>query len=148
MMLSELVLRVRHAVYKSFADGHVPLSANLADKLHIPFDDVRLALARLDEAHALVLDPHSKEVAMALPFSASPTPHRVVSSDRSWYANCAWDAFAIPALMNCDARVESTCPDCDAPIVYRIEHGRLLDPHGVVHFAVPAAHWWDDIRFT
>ena len=147
-MLTELVLRVRHGIYRSFAQGHVPLSPNLADKLHMPLDEIQLAYARLDEAHAIVLDPHSKEVSMALPFSAAPTPHRVVSADRSWYANCAWDAFAIPELMQCDARVESSCADCEAPIVYRIEQGRLLDPHGVVHFAVPAAKWWDDIRFT
>ena len=147
-MLSESVLRVRHTVYQSFAGGRVPLSADVADTLHIPLDEVRLAYARLHDAHALVLDPHSREVRMALPFSAVPTPHRVIGGQRSWFANCAWDAFAIPALVNCDARCESTCPDCDAPIVYRIEAGRLLDPHGVVHFAVPAARWWDDIAFT
>ena len=147
-MLSELVLRVRHGIYRSFAEGRIPLSANLADKLHIPLDEVQLAYARLHEAHAIVLDPHSKEVRMALPFSAVPTPHRVIGGDRSWFANCAWDAFAIPLLINGDARVETTCADCEAPIVYRIEQGRLLDPHGVVHFAVPAAKWWDDIAFT
>src|SRR5687767_13188147 len=147
-MHSEPVLRVRHAVYRSFAEGHIPLAATLAETLHLPLDEIQLAYARLHEAHALVLDPHAKEVRMALPFSAVPTPHRVIGADRSWFANCAWDAFAIPALLNCDARCESTCPDCDAPIVYRIEAGRLLDPHGVVHFAVPAAKWWDDIGFT
>jgi hypothetical protein len=147
-MFSDVVPRVRHAVYRSFAEGHVPLSAHLADTLHMPIEEVHAAYDRLEEAHALVLDPHSKEVSMALPFAAAPTPHRVTSGDRSWFANCAWDAFAIPALMKCDARCESTCPDCDAPIVYRIEQGRLLGPRGVVHFVVPAARWWDDIRFT
>jgi len=147
-MLSELVLRVRYGIYRSFAEGHIPLSASLADQLHIPLDEVQLAYSRLHEAHAIVLDPHSREVRMALPFSAVPTPHKVIGGDRSWFANCAWDAFAIPALIHCDARVESSCADCEAPIVYRIERDRLLDPHGVVHFAVPAAKWWDDIAFT
>ncbi len=50
--------------------------------------------------------------------------------------------------MKCDAQCDSSCADCEAPIVYRIEHGRLLNPRGVVHFAVPAAKWWDDIVFT
>ncbi len=88
-MLSELVLRVRHAVYQSFGEGHIPLSSTIADKLALPLDEVRLAYQRLHETHALVLDPHSKEVRMALPFSAVPTPHRVTSGDRSWFANCA-----------------------------------------------------------
>jgi hypothetical protein len=147
-MLSELVLRVRHAVYRTFAEGGTPLSAAIADRLHLPADDVRLALTRLHEVHAIVIDPHSKEVRMALPFSAVPTPHVVTSGERTWHANCAWDALAIPSVMKCDARVDSTCGDCEAPIVYRIENGALLDAHGVAHFAVPAAHWWDDIGYT
>jgi hypothetical protein len=85
---------------------------------------------------------------MALPFSAVVTPHRVICGDRSWFANCAWDAFAIPPLMGCDARVESACADCDMPMAYHIEGDDLRDAHGVVHFAVPAARWWDDIGFT
>lgn len=147
-MLPELALRVRHAIYRSFAEGGVPLSATIADTLNLPVDEVALAYATLEEAHAIVLDLHSQEVAMALPFSAAPTPHRVVSGNRSWFANCAWDAFAIPALLRCDARCESSCADCDARLFYRIEQRRLHDPRGVVHFAVPAVKWWDDIRFT
>jgi hypothetical protein len=147
-MLSELVLRVRHAIYRTFAEGGIPLSATIADKFNIPHDDIRLAYTRLQEAHAIVLDPHSREVRMALPFSAVPTPHLVSSGQRSWYANCAWDALAIPSLMKCDARIESACADCAAPIVYRIEKGHLLESLGVVHFAVPAARWWDDIGYT
>jgi hypothetical protein len=148
VILSELSLRVRHAVYQTFADGGIPLSAAIANRLAIPFGEVRAAYARLHEAHALVLDPQSGEVRMALPFSAVPTSHRVISGDRTWFANCAWDAFGIPALMNCDARCESVCADCDLPIVYRVEQGTLLDSHGVVHFAVRASQWWDDIGFT
>lgn len=147
-MLSELVLRVRHAVYRTLAEGGIPLAASLGTQLHLPLEDVRGAYERLHEAHALVLDPHSREVWMALPFSAAPTPFCVDGGGRSWFANCAWDMFGIPALLHCDARAETTCQDCDAPIVYRIEGGRLLDAHGVVHFAVPAHRWWEDIGFT
>jgi hypothetical protein len=147
-MLSELVLRVRHAIYRTFAEGGIPLSATIADRFNLPADEIRLAYTRLNEVHAIVLDPHSKEVRMALPFSAVPTPHLVTSGERSWYANCAWDALAIPSLMKCDARIDTACGDCDAPMVYRVEQGRLLGTLGVAHFAVPAARWWDDIGYT
>ena len=30
----------------------------------------------------------------------------------------------------------------------RVEAGELIDGDGLAHFAVPAAHWWDDIGFT
>jgi hypothetical protein len=147
-MLSELERRVRHAVYQTFAEGGIPLSRTLAHSLKVSRPAILRAYDRLDDAHALVLDRRSYEVCMALPFSAVPTPHRVISGERAWFANCAWDAFGIPALMNCDARCESICPDCDAPLVYRVEQGQLADPHGVAHFAVRAVNWWDDIRFT
>ena len=147
-MLSELVLRVRQAIYRTFAEGGVPRSAALSAQLKIPLEDIKLAYQRLDEAHAIVLDQRTQEVWMALPFSAVPTPHRVTSGERAWYANCAWDAFGIPALIRGEARIESACGDCDAPIVYRVERGRLLDAHGVAHFVVPAARWWDDIGYT
>jgi hypothetical protein len=29
-----------------------------------------------------------------------------------------------------------------------VASGELADSEGAIHFAVPAAHWWDDIVFT
>jgi hypothetical protein len=85
---------------------------------------------------------------MALPFSSVPTPFKVEGGARSWFANCAWDAFGLPILVGVDAVITTTCQDCDAPIVYRVEGGQLAPSHGVVHFAVAAANWWDNIGFT
>lgn len=147
-MLSELDLRVRHAIYRSFAEGGIPFSATVADRLQLPPDEVRRAYARLHDQRAIVLDPQSQEVRMALPFSAVPTPHCVTSGDRSWFANCAWDALAIPSLVEADARIVSSCGDCEAPMIYRVQGGSLRDAGGVIHFAVPAARWWDDIAYT
>ncbi len=147
-MLSEPVLRVRQAIYQTFVEGGVPRSASLSAQLNLPLEDIKLAYQQLDEAHAIVLDQRTQEVWMALPFSAVPTPHRVTSGKRGWYATCAWDAFGIPALIKGEARIESACGDCDAPIEYRVDRGRLLDVHGVAHFAVPAARWWDNIGYT
>ncbi len=148
-MLPELVLRVRHAIYRTFAEGGLPLSAVIAGTLNLPLDEVRLAYRRLHDAHAVVLDPHTHEVWMARPFSAVPTPHKVTSGNRAWFANCAWDLFGIPPLLELPgARADSRCGDCDTPIVYRVDGGRLLDAHGVAHFALPAARWWDDIGYT
>jgi len=147
-MLPELVLRVRHAIYRTFAEGGVPRAAALSAQLNIPIDEIKASYQQLHEARAIVIDHRTKEVWMALPFSAVPTPHRVTSGDRSWYANCAWDAFGIPSVIKGEARIESACGDCDAPIVYRAERGRIVDTHGVAHFVVPAARWWDNIGYT
>jgi Alkylmercury lyase len=147
-MRPELVVRVRHAIYRTFAEGGVPRSAALSAQLKTPIDEIKASYQRLHEARAIVIDDRTKEVWMALPFSAVPTPHRVTSGERSWYANCAWDAFGIPTLIKGEARIESACGDCDAPIVYRAERGRIVDTHGVAHFVVPAARWWDNIGYT
>lgn len=147
-MLSELDRRIRYSIYTTFAEGGIPLSTALAAKLHVPQAQVREALERLHAARAIVIDPHSKEVWMAPPFSAKATAFRVLEQTRTWWAPCAWDAFGIANLMDCDAALSTTCPDCSGPIVHRVERKQLVDAHGVVHFLVPAAKWWDNIGFT
>lgn len=147
-MLSEIDYRVRLAVYTTFAEGGIPLSATLSAKLHVPLPQIHESYERLHAAHALVIDPHSREVKMALPFSAAITPFRVLADERTWHACCAWDAFGIPNLVGCDAVLTTNCPDCEGPIVHRVEQRRLVDAHGVAHFLVPAAKWWDHIGFT
>jgi hypothetical protein len=147
-MLSEIDFRVRLAIYTTLAEGGIPLSAALASKLHVPRPQIYESYERLHTARAIVLDPHTREVRMALPFSAVPTPFRVFAQGRTWFANCAWDSFGIPSLVGCDAVLTTSCPDCEAPIVHRVEQRRLADAHGVVHFAVPAAKWWDNIGYT
>ena len=106
-------------------------------------------MERLHAAHAIVLDPRTRETWMALPFSSVPTPFAIDGGGRSWFANCAWDAFGIPVLVGVDAVIETTCPDCDAPIVYRVEQRT----HSSTRTAwctsrCRAAEWWDNIGFT
>jgi hypothetical protein len=33
-------------------------------------------------------------------------------------------------------------------MVLEVERGHLVNPIGIVHFSVPARHWWDDIIHT
>jgi hypothetical protein len=98
--------------------------------------------------HALVLDPGTGEIHMAAPFSAVPTPYLVEAAGRSWYGNCAWDAFGICAALHVDGRVETSCLDCGEPITIEVRAERPSDETLLFHCLVPAAHWWDDIVFT
>ena len=102
----------------------------------------------LHEAHALVLDADAAAIRMANPFSAIPTPYRVLAQERWWYANCAWDAFGICAALGLDGRVESGCPDCGEPYSVEVRDGRIDRPELLFHVLVPAGRWWDDIVFT
>ena len=109
---------------------------------------VRAGWRRLHEAHALVLDPETGGIRMANPFSGVPTPHRVHAAGRSWYANCAWDAFGICTALASDGRIETSCPDCGEPLAVEVRGGRPDDESLVFHCLVPAGRWWDDIVFT
>ena len=141
-------LALRNATYTLFVrKGRAPTAEDVARETKRPEDEVRAAWQRLHDEHALVLDADG-EIRMANPFSAVSTPHRVVAAGRSWFANCAWDAFGILAALGVGGRIETTCPDCDAPLVVEVRDGRPDDGTLVFHSLVDAAHWWDDIVFT
>jgi hypothetical protein len=147
-MLTETDYRVRFAIYQSFADGVKPTSAILAPKVRLPQKDVYESFTRLKTEKVVVLDPHTKEIEVAMPFSVSPTPFRVLAGEHTYFACSAWDAFGIANMIGGDAVLATTCPDCDGPIVHRVEQKQLVDAHGVAHFAVPASQWWANITYT
>jgi Alkylmercury lyase len=144
-------LRVRNLTYRLFVDlGRAPTAAEVAEAAEAAGPagaDVAAAWRRLHDAHALVLDGGG-ELLMANPFSAVPTAYVVEAAGRSWFANCAWDAFGVCAALHADGRVDTTCQDCGEPIAVDVVAGRAGDPSLVFHCLVPAAHWWDDIVHT
>ena len=148
--MDELDLRIRNHLYASFVrDGTGASVAGAAEALQLPAVVVADAFRRLHEAHALVLEPDSIEIRMLNPFSAVATPHRVVADGRRWFANCAWDALGIPAALQTDGAIESSCPDCGERVELEVRDGELVrGAELLVHFVVPARHWWDDIAFT
>ncbi len=138
---------LRFQIYRTFAaEGRAPTPAELAAWSGSD-TAAHAALRRLHQAHAIVLDD-AGEIRMALPFSAVPTQHRVVSGDRSWWANCAWDSLAIPAALGIDATIEATWLDTGEPVELAVVAGELNHTDGFVHFAIAARHWWDDIGET
>ena len=141
---------VRWRIYAGLRDtSAVPASPAIAEALGIGIGDVELSLRRLHEAHALVLYEGTTEVRMALPFAARATPFSVHVGDRRWWANCAWDAYAIPAALGVDdAIIDTDCPDCGEVIRLEVRAGQARAADAIVHFLVPASRWWDDIVFT
>ncbi len=122
--------------------------AESAERLGMTAGEVAAARRRLAGLHALALRPGTDEVWMAHPFSGVPTGYRVVSGERSWWANCGWDAVAIPPLVGADAVIEAACPDCGHAFDLRVRDGELAGDDGVVQFCVPPSRFWDDIGFT
>jgi hypothetical protein len=141
---------IRLEVYRTIvADGDPPAAEDLAAELRVTPPEVEASLRRLADAHALVLQPGTSAIWMAAPFSAVPTPFDVSVGDRHYYANCIWDALGIPSCLHADARIDSSCPDCAEPLQLEVHDGGLQEPaDGVLHFAIPAARWWEDIGAT
>jgi hypothetical protein len=115
-------LELRRALLTAFAKGD-PL----------PAADYRSLAAQ----HVVALDERG-DVLMAHPFANHTDGARVDSHGRTWWGNCAWDAFGIVAALELE----------DATITAQ---GITLGPQdddAVFHVLVPAGHWWDDIAFT
>ncbi len=140
---------VRLYVYDHFTrTGQAPTIAEIAQTFSSPLPDIQAAFQRLVERKALVLQKESGEILMAEPFSAVPTPFRVETEEQSWWGNCIWDALGIPAMLNTDATIITSCGDCGEKMVLTIKYGFLRQGEGVVHYLVPARDWWRDVIFT
>ena len=139
---------VQQHVYRFTADhGRPPASGEVASSLGLDQKEVLEAFRRINQRRLLVL-AKTGEITMAPPFSAVPTPFRVLAGEREYFANCVWDSFGIAAALHSDAVIDASCACCGEPIALRIVNHRPLPEPAVAHFAVPAAHWWDDITYT
>jgi hypothetical protein len=139
---------LRQSIYRHFIRaGRAPSVAEMAAALSSPKRKVNAALERLAQTHAFVLQ-ETGELWRAAPFSAVPTAFPVCSGKRAWYGNCIWDALGIPAMLQQSARIDASCGCCNYEMTLLVEEGRLLGPKGIIHIAVPARHWYDDIVFT
>ena len=142
-------LELRNLTYGLFVElGRAPTVAEVADRARATVDDVRAGWGRLHEQHAIVLDADGERLRMANPFSAVQTSFCVEADGRTWYANCAWDAFGICAALHVDGRFETRCPDCGEPLDVDVRGGRPSDESLLFHCLVPAGRWWADIVFT
>jgi hypothetical protein len=134
-------IELRNRIYAWFAEhGEAPLPEEV--------DADEAALRRLHDAHALVLEPGGTEIRMLNPFSAVPTAYRVETDGRSWFGNCVWDAFGIPAALGVDGRISTMCPDCGEALEVEVVDRRPRPADLVAHILLPARRWWEDIVFT
>ena len=135
-------------VLRWFADnGRSPT----LDELRVVAGDpheAKAALRRLEADHVVVLDDAGASVRMALPFSGVPTDFIVRRGERSWFANCAWDALAIPTALHAEATIHSHWADTGDELVLEVSGDGVAPSAGYIGFVVPARHWWDDVVFT
>src|SRR3972149_1313882 len=91
---------------------------------------------------------HPSRIRMAPPFSGVPTAFPVETRGKRYYANCAWDALGIPAALHEDAVIPAADAFTGERLTLEVKAGRAVPQECVIHFAVPAARWWEDIIYT
>ncbi len=147
--LSPFDWEVRQYVYEYFVENERPPQvAEAAAAFQVTSEQVQKTCLRLHEGHALTLDTGTFQIRMANPLSAVPTRYRVHANERSYWANCGWDAFGIAAMLASDARIEATCADCDEYIEITVAGDRVTGDAEIVHFLLPFRQWYDDLIHT
>lgn len=150
-VVTEQDWQVRLHVYRFFVEhGRPPSTAEAAPAFDMSEEEMRAAYQHLHDGHALFLEPGTRDIRMANPLSAIPTPYRVRVNGRTLHANCAWDSLGIPAMLHADAEIDSvyTTAGGNEPARYAILDGELTGDDGLVHFPLPFRHWYDDLIHT
>jgi hypothetical protein len=133
--------KVRALIYALFVEGAREIDASaLAAREGWARSEVGTSLERLASEHRIAVGEEGA-VSMAHPFSGVATSYTARIGERTWFANCAWDALAILAMLG-DG--EATGRDA---ITWKVTDGRV-EPDGLIHLLVPAREFWDDIGFT
>ena len=141
---------VKLKIYSTIAEqARVPGAVGVAQALDAPIEEVLAAFERLHQQRLLVPEPGDQlRIRMAPPFSGVETPFPVRVGDKKYFANCIWDALGIPAALHADAVVESSDGFNGEPLYLEVRNGKPVSQDCVIHFAVPAARWWQDIIYT
>ena len=149
-MSDEIDIRVKLAIYGAIADtGLAPTSIEVAKLTDLAEAEVLAAFTRLHAKRLLVPEPGDpSRIRMAPPFSGIPTSFPVEANGNRYYANCVWDAFGVAAALHANAIIEASDGFSGEPLMLAVEDNRPVPQPYVAHFAVPAAHWWDDIIYT
>jgi hypothetical protein len=140
---------LKMAIYQHIAKTtRVPTVEEMADAVGKSTTEIREAYRRLYSNRVLVLKPDEETIRMAPPFSGVATQHRVRAGDKEYFANCAWDALGVLAALHSEGEVFSRCEQSLEPLHISVRKNGPEPEPCMIHFAVPAAHWWDDIVYT
>ena len=147
--LEALARDVRLYVFGQAAStARVPQAQQIAEALKYPVDKIHEALRHLAASKVLILAPNDGNIWAANPFCAVPSGFRVETEGKVYWGICIWDALGISAALGKDARITAFCGDCSEPMSLEVHGGKLVQSEGLIHFAIPAHHWWDNIGFT
>jgi hypothetical protein len=140
---------VRAEIYRVFADvGSSPSFEQLSAALDASVARIGESVAVLYEAHEIAPLPDGSGVWMANPFAATETEYPVETPTMTVYANCAWDALGVPAILGTDGWTRTRCQESHVAMEFGVRDGRLEGDDSVIHLVTPPRDAWLDIGFT
>ncbi|OQE34795.1 hypothetical protein PENCOP_c015G05373 [Penicillium coprophilum] len=161
--MDDTTRNVRYELFQFYLrECRPPTVDELAKASSLPCVEIPPVLQQLEDSHHIVLYKHQScaptPVAMAHPFSHLPTPFVVSQGERSWWANCAWCAFGLAAMLSpLKTTVSVRSGSIGKEMQFNIENDKItcVSPQGevdtndcCVHFSVPPTTWWRDVRFA
>lgn len=145
-MLITSDMALRGALTKMIAErGFAPSLAELGDRVGATVEDVKAALRRLHDAHALLLHPHECRPWVVHPFALSPGSCWVQTQERGYWANCLYCSFGVAAALRCDAVITTRIAGEVETVRYTITASRPNETEDIFHLSTPAARWWDNV---
>lgn len=125
-MDDSLLWQIRHFVYNHFADTtRAPSVDETAQHFNISTEEAGEYYRELHNRHAFILDLGTLTVRMANPFSGISTDFKVHANGKTYFANCAWDMFGIPAALHSDAVIEAVCTESNETVQLEIRDGQI-----------------------
>jgi hypothetical protein len=148
-MLTPFDFEVRYHVYAFFVEQARPPSIEeSAAHFGKTVEEVRAIYHTLNAHHMIFLEPGTDQIRMAWPLSAVPTDYKVTANGKTYSVNCAWDCFGLAAMLGADVEINAVYAQSREAARIFIQDGVISGDGGVIHFAVPAAHWYDNLIFT
>jgi hypothetical protein len=148
--MPDVLTAVKLAIFDTIAaTAKAPTVSDVSKQLMLPIEDVQAAFDELHAQRLLVPEPDDEtRIRMAPPFSGIGTPFRVTVDKTVYFAPCAWDMLGIPAALHKDAVIHASDAYTGEAMTMAVRDGAPVPESCAIHFAVPAAQWWDDIIFT
>jgi len=131
---------IRHVAERGFA----PSNSNLCARLGWDEIKLRAVLAHLADIRGVILKPNTTDVWAIHPFTLMPTPTWVETTQRGWWANCAWCALGIGAALREDIRIVSRLGAERETTEFVVRGGRANEQQLVLHFPFPPSEWWNN----
>lgn len=140
---------IRAFIYRYFADTTRPPSVQVtASHFGLTQQDAAAAYQALAQHHALFVSPGTHDIAMAWPFSGVETPFKVYANGKTYFANCAWDSFGIPAALHADAEIEAEYAQTGEKLNLAVRGQQVHGDDALVHFLIPFKDWYNDLPST